>query len=128
MAVKENAQRAAKGRREQSSSANTGPGWIESATEGREARRRRSNTEYAEQLRAQIAAQKGINQVQQRQRPGEVAWMEERTRGPEWQRSWSGNQDGQGGSEAEHSQRRVEGEQTMTPSQGQTHNSLAVER
>lgn len=65
MAAKENAQRAAKGEMENSRSANAGPSWIEGATEGREARRRRSNTEYAEQLRAQIAAQKSINQAQQ---------------------------------------------------------------
>ncbi|CAM9579501.1 unnamed protein product [Ectocarpus sp. 4 AP-2014] len=65
MAAKENAQRAAKGEMENSCSANAGPSWIEGATEGREARRRRSNTEYAEQLRAQIAAQKRINQAQQ---------------------------------------------------------------
>ncbi|CBJ26598.1 expressed unknown protein [Ectocarpus siliculosus] len=65
MAAKENAQRAAKGEMENSRSANAGPSWIEGATEGRKARRRRSNTEYAEQLRAQIAAQKSINQAQQ---------------------------------------------------------------
>ncbi|CAB1112942.1 unnamed protein product [Ectocarpus sp. CCAP 1310/34] len=65
MAAKENAQRAAKGEMENSRSANAGPSWIEGATEGREACRRRSNTEYAEQLRAQIAAQKSINQAQQ---------------------------------------------------------------
>ncbi|CAM9375784.1 unnamed protein product [Ectocarpus fasciculatus] len=67
MAAKEKAKRAAKGEMENSRSTNAGPSWIEGATEGREARRRRSNTEYAEQLRAQIAAQKSINQAQQSQ-------------------------------------------------------------
>lgn len=62
MVAKENAQRAAKGEMENSRSTNAGPSWIGGATEGREARRRRSNTEYAEQLRAQIAAQKNIDQ------------------------------------------------------------------
>lgn len=146
MAAKEHAQQAAKGRLEKSPSTHAGPGWIENATEGRKARRKRSNTEYAEQLRAQIAAQKGIHQVQRGQissymelptgsyqqrhqhGPEEVDSMEERRRRPEWQRSWNGNQDGQEGNNVEHSQRRLEGEQTLTRSQGETHNSLAVER
>lgn len=146
MAAKENAQQAAKGRTQQSPSTHAGPGWIENATEGREARRKRSNTEYAEQLRAQIAAQKGINQVQRGQissymepptgsnqqklwqGPEGVDSLEERRRGPEWQRSWNGNQHGQEGNDVKRSQRRLEGEQTLARSQGETHNSLAVER
>lgn len=146
MAAKENAQRAAKGRMEQSPSTKAGPGWIQNATEGREACRKRSNIEYAEQLRAQIASQNGINQDQKgqvsscvelpksiyqqqhRQWPEEVDLMKERKRGPELQRSWSGNQDEQGGNEAERSQRRWEGEETMALSQRETQNSLALER
>lgn len=61
--TKENARRINKEeecRREHSSSsvANTGPAWIEGATEGRQEHRKKSNAEYADQLRAQIAAQR----------------------------------------------------------------------
>ena len=153
MAAKENAQRAAKGLGEASNSVNAGPSWIEGATEGREARRRRSNAEYADQLRAQIAAQKSSSQVEQsrtaswgqpptdsfrqaghveehRQQQQQQGWpdgagrMEEHRKGSEWQ-SRSG---GQGGGEHESSHRRLEGERTTAPSRGEAHNDLAVER
>ena len=63
IATKKNAQRSNKEeecRREHSSSsvANTGPAWIEGATEGRQEHRKKSNAEYADQLRAQIEAQR----------------------------------------------------------------------
>lgn len=153
MAAKENAQRAAQGLWGDSGSSNAGPSWIEGATEGREARRKRSNAEYADQLRAQIAAQKSNNQVdqsrmpswgqpprdsfgqvghleehrqqqQQQEWPGGAGRIEEHRRGPEWQ-SRSG---GQIGSEEESSHGRLEAERTMTAFQGETHNNLALER
>lgn len=70
-ATKENARRIMKeeGRREHSSSsaANKGPAWIEGATEGRQENRKKSNAEYADQLRAQIAAQRsGVEQGKSR--------------------------------------------------------------
>ncbi len=150
MEAKDNAQRAARGREEHSPSSYAGPSWIEGATEGREARRRQSNAEYAEQLRAQIAAQKSINQAEQsriasrleptkdwyrqgrheyeeeqQQGPGSAALKEERRRS-ERQQSWS---DGQPSSEVAPRQRRIGGEQIpFSLSQGDAHNALALGR
>lgn len=150
MAAKETAQRAAKRMGRESSSPNAGPSWIEGATEGREARRKRSNAEYADQLRAQIAAQKSSSQIEQsriasweqlpkdsfrqaghmeehqhqQEWPGGAGRMEDNRRAPEW-RSRSG---GQRSNEEEPSHRRFEGERTRTPFQGETNNALALER
>lgn len=150
MAAKEDAQRAAKGLGGDSNSSNTGPSWIEGATEGREARRKRSNAEYADQLRAQIATQKSNTEIEQSRiasweqppedsfrQPGHVeehqlrqewrgdaARVEERRRGPEWQ-SRSG---GQRRNQEEPGNRRFEGERPMTSFQGETQNALALDR
>lgn len=151
MAAKEHAQRVSKGLGGGSNSSNAGPSWIEGATEGREARRKRSNAAYADQLRAQIAAQNSNNlieqsriaswvqppkdsfrqpgrveeqQQQQQQGSGDARYMEQHKRGPERQ-SRSGRQ---GSREVEPSHRRLEGERNVAPFQGEAHNALALER
>eukprot|EP00752_Nemacystus_decipiens_P012874 g11397.t2 len=141
MAAKEDAQRAAKGLGVGSSSSHAGPSWIEGATEGREARRKRSNEEYAYQLRAQIAAQKGNIPAehgriapwgqpptdgfrQQQGWPGGAGRMEDNRGGPEWQSQGGGRRS----SEEESSHGRLEGGRTVTPPRGETHDALALER
>ncbi|CAM9516223.1 unnamed protein product, partial [Hapterophycus canaliculatus] len=155
MAAKENAQRAAKERMQHSPSSNAGPSWIEGATEGREAHRKRSNTEYAEQLRAQIAAQKDLHQAQQiriasRSRPaidgflqvgydneyqqpqrwlGDAASFDVRRKRPELHQS--GRDHGHEGLDRntkEHSERMVDAGRTIPRAKGRTHNAAALDR
>lgn len=127
MEAKENAQRAVKGRGEHSPSSLAGPSWIEGATEGREARRRQSNAEYAEQLRAQIAAQRSINQAEQsrivsRLEPAKDWYHQARRGHDQEQQQWPG------GTEFEEERRRPERQPTSTSSQSVAQNSLALER
>lgn len=133
MEAKENAQRAAKGRRELSPSSHAGPSWIEGATEGREARRRQSNAEYAEQLRAQITAQKSINQAEQtpvasRLEPAKDWYRQARHEYRQEQQQWPGSAGLKEGWRTSDRQQSSSGEQTPSLSQGEAHNPLALER
>ena len=150
ISIKENARRKEEGRREHSSfSTDNGPAWIEGATEGRQEHRKKSNAEYAEQLRAQIAAQRsGVEKSrmalrarmhendhhsmdaeeqqhrQQRQRPRVTNSGELRSRGPERHKSRSNQEDSVGG-EADYS---LGGGQRAVSPQGGAQSSSARER
>lgn len=151
MVARENARRA-EGRREHSPSAAAGPAWIEGATDGREARRRRSNAEYAEKLRAQIAAQRSGNQqsrtvVSQDRALGDehqLLYEGERyghrsrssttdnakggRKGPEWNQPGNNPEDRLVGGENEHGEWSQEGGRRAIASQGRVHDYAAEDR